>query len=139
MIYIGQNNQFQVATSSDVAIRYNDRSVLENMHCAEAFSIMKREGHNIFESMTGPLQRELRESIIAMVMATDMKAHFAVVSELQAAVEKKRMKGEWFDDHLLSWFTLLTLLFVVYSKIGSMRHHALIVSWYWSRHYILRI
>jgi hypothetical protein len=38
---IGQNNAFQVATSTDIAIRYNDRSVLENMHCAEAFSVMK--------------------------------------------------------------------------------------------------
>jgi hypothetical protein len=47
--------------------------------------------------MAAPLQRELRESIIAMVIATDMKAHFAVVSELQAAVEKKRMKNEWFS------------------------------------------
>lgn len=71
----GTNNAFLVATASKEAIQFNDTSVLESMHCAESFKVLRRPGHNIFEGLPAALKREVRESMITMVLATDMKHH----------------------------------------------------------------
>ena len=42
----GQNNMFHIATRSKIAIRYNDKSVLENYQIANIFKIAK---YNIFK------------------------------------------------------------------------------------------
>lgn len=36
----GVNNQFLVETTHEVAVKYNDRSPLENMHCATLGCLM---------------------------------------------------------------------------------------------------
>lgn len=37
----GFNNIYLVETSDEIAIRYNDQSVLENHHIASSFKLMK--------------------------------------------------------------------------------------------------
>ena len=37
----GLNNNFQIATSSMLALRYNDRSILENHHCATGYTLLR--------------------------------------------------------------------------------------------------
>jgi hypothetical protein len=39
--HTGQNNMFHITTRSKIAIRYNDKSVLENYHIANMFKIVK--------------------------------------------------------------------------------------------------
>ena len=39
--HLGVNNQFLTATQHDLALRYNDQSPLENMHCATLFFLMR--------------------------------------------------------------------------------------------------
>ncbi|CAN0058830.1 unnamed protein product, partial [Choristocarpus tenellus] len=43
----GLNNKYQVATSSPLALRYNDHAPLEHHHLSIAFQIMRRERCNI--------------------------------------------------------------------------------------------
>ena len=45
----GQNNMFHITTRSKIAIRYNDKSVLENYHIANIFKIAKEDKYNIFK------------------------------------------------------------------------------------------
>jgi hypothetical protein len=48
----GVNNAYLVATRHPKAIRYNDRSVLENHHCAMAFKFLLDPANDIFELLT---------------------------------------------------------------------------------------
>ena len=38
----GVNQQFLVQTRDELAMTYNDNSVLENMHCAKLYAIMRQ-------------------------------------------------------------------------------------------------
>jgi len=59
----------------DVAVIYNDKSVLENFHIASAFKIMRRPGTNIFSQMSLEEFRTVRRFMIECVLATDMSKH----------------------------------------------------------------
>ena len=52
----GRNNAFQQNSRSELALRYNDQSILENFHAASAFQIMMGEntdpGNGIFASFS---------------------------------------------------------------------------------------
>ncbi len=64
--------------------------MLENYHLAEAFRILKEDECDIFDTsaLTSAMKKEIRESIIVMVLATDMQAHVQVISESQAVMSK---------------------------------------------------
>lgn len=94
----GTNNAFQIAINSDLAVAYNDRSVLENFHLAEAFRAMKHPGCDIFCGLSADARKEIRESMIVMILATDMQVHLHVMSELQTSIESKREANTWFDS-----------------------------------------
>ena len=48
----GNNNLFEVKTMSKLALRYNDVSVLENMHAATAFETLAKSGCNWHQMLT---------------------------------------------------------------------------------------
>jgi cAMP-specific phosphodiesterase 4 len=85
----GTNNAFQIATNSPLAVTYNDRAVLENFHLAEAFRVMARAECDVASGLTPGQRREFRETVIRMVLATDMQAHLAVMSEMQASLQRR--------------------------------------------------
>jgi cAMP-specific phosphodiesterase 4 len=93
----GTNNAFQVATQSDVAVTYNDQSVLENMHCAEAYKLMKQDAYDIFSYLPPDTKKQLRVAIVNMVLATDMGKHFTHLAELTNAIETKKNQNTSFD------------------------------------------
>ena len=93
-----QTNLFHTASVSDLAITYNDVSVLENMSVSQTFElILRHKEYDIFASLTRDQKREARETIIAMVLATDMKNHIGMLTDLQATVEQKKTTGKAFD------------------------------------------
>uniref|UniRef100_A0A674JY97 3',5'-cyclic-nucleotide phosphodiesterase n=1 Tax=Terrapene triunguis TaxID=2587831 RepID=A0A674JY97_9SAUR len=50
--HTGTTNNFHIQTRSDVAILYNDRSVLENHHVSAAYRLMQEEEMNILANLT---------------------------------------------------------------------------------------
>jgi hypothetical protein len=88
----GLNNAYHINTQSDLAIRYNDKSVLENYHCATAFRLMYEEQNNIFSGLSEAQRKEVRESIVTMVLATDMAQHFDLLGKF-----KSKLAGNGFD------------------------------------------
>lgn len=91
----GQNALFHTKTLSSLAIRYNDKSILENMHASLAFSIMQQDpGCNwlaLLPDMAADqmpnLQQYVRQGMISMVLATDMAKHQQYVSKLRSVLE----------------------------------------------------
>ena len=72
----GYTNNYLINTKNDIAIRYNDQSVLENYHISESFNIIfKKKGCNIFENMSNDDYKICRKRIVNCVLATDMTLH----------------------------------------------------------------
>lgn len=74
----GYNNIYLVSTRDILALRYNDKSVLENHHIALAFDIMLQDPDTcIYENFNLNDFKIMREYMIDLVLATDMSRHFA--------------------------------------------------------------
>lgn len=85
--HTGQNNAFHVAVGSDLAITYNDQSVLENHHCAVAFRALRRADLNFCGRLGAAERRDFRETLISIVLGTDMAKHFEHVNQLKATTD----------------------------------------------------
>jgi len=83
----GTNNPFMVETSHELALRYNDKSPLENMHCARLFEFVSVPSRNIFAAMAKPQFQEVRKVCIEAILHTDNQHHFAMVKEVQMMYE----------------------------------------------------
>lgn len=82
----GRNNAFLVATSSPIAVAYNDRSVLENMHASKAFQyLLLDEGSlDFLRGLPRSTFREFRGLAISLILATDMARHVELLSEFRS-------------------------------------------------------
>uniref|UniRef100_A0A669C3M3 Phosphodiesterase n=1 Tax=Oreochromis niloticus TaxID=8128 RepID=A0A669C3M3_ORENI len=84
--HTGTTNNFHIHTRSEVAILYNDRSVLENYHVSAAYRLMAEEDMNILVNLNKDDWRELRSLVIEMVMSTDMSCHFQQIKTMRNAL-----------------------------------------------------
>uniref|UniRef100_A0A0G4F3T8 Phosphodiesterase n=1 Tax=Chromera velia CCMP2878 TaxID=1169474 RepID=A0A0G4F3T8_9ALVE len=79
----GVNNMFHLNKLSDLAVTYNDRSVLENFHAAQTFRILQTTGCQMLEKLDTESRRVARSSIIDLILDTDMKLHFEFLSAIK--------------------------------------------------------
>jgi len=89
----GLTNQFLINTSSELALMYNDESVLENHHLAVAFKLLQNPDCDIFINLTKKQRQTLRKMVIDMVLATDMSKHMSLLADLKTMVETKKVAG----------------------------------------------
>jgi len=95
--HVGRDNLFHIRTMSPLAIRYNDSSVLENMHAAETFDIMQRNDKRcdwlslLVDDMSkdqadrryrNRIQQYVRKAMIRMILGTDMAKHETFMQKL---------------------------------------------------------
>ena len=78
---------------SDLALMYNDESVLENHHLAVAFKILQIPACDIFSSLSNKQRMSVRKMMIDMVLATDMSKHMKLLADLKTMVETKKVAG----------------------------------------------
>ncbi|XP_050976094.1 dual specificity calcium/calmodulin-dependent 3',5'-cyclic nucleotide phosphodiesterase 1A isoform X2 [Labeo rohita] len=86
--HTGTTNNFHIQTRSEVAILYNDRSVLENHHVSAAYRLMQEDEMNILVNLSKDDWRELRTLVIEMVMSTDMSCHFQQIKTMRNALQQ---------------------------------------------------
>ncbi|XP_028017745.2 high affinity cAMP-specific and IBMX-insensitive 3',5'-cyclic phosphodiesterase 8A isoform X4 [Balaenoptera acutorostrata] len=85
----GRTNSFLCNAGSELAILYNDTAVLERHHAALAFQLTTGDDKcNIFKNMERNDYRTLRQSIIDMVLATEMTKHFEHVNKFVNSINK---------------------------------------------------
>jgi hypothetical protein len=98
----GYNNTFLVETSHELALLYNDKSPLENMHCARLFEFVSSLKCNIFGGMPRPQFQDVRKICIDAILHTDNAQHFAMIKEVQMIYEVNSeildASREFFDE-----------------------------------------
>jgi hypothetical protein len=92
--HTGVNNQYLIETSHAFAVKYNDRSPLENMHCATLFQVVSDPAANVFSGVEKDHYKEIRKGIIAAILHTDVTKHNEMMKEL---VMLYQMNSEVFD------------------------------------------
>ena len=99
----GLNNNFLIKTKDNLAIKYNDISVLENYHVSEAFNIiLKKEDNNIFEYLSDDDYKICRKNIIECVLGTDMTLHNTKYQTFKRRLQTENIKkGEGLDKFFL--------------------------------------
>ncbi|CAD7938925.1 unnamed protein product [Amoebophrya sp. A120] len=85
----GYNNPFLVESNDPLALKYNDKSPLENMHC----SIMFEAGFvnpetAVFANCSKAHYMEIRRVSIDAILHTDMINHFPMVSHIKLLHEE---------------------------------------------------
>ena len=72
----GVSNAFLMTTRSEEAVLYNDQSVLEMFHAAGSWRLLLTSSEcNVTEGFTPEMYKQMRETHIAMILATDLKVH----------------------------------------------------------------
>ncbi|XP_077462168.1 3',5'-cyclic-AMP phosphodiesterase 4C-like [Stigmatopora argus] len=97
----GVSNQFLINTNSELALMYNDESVLENHHLAVGFKLLHQDNCDIFQNLTKRQRQSLRKLVIDIVLATDMSKHMTLLADLKTMVETKKVtsSGVLLLDH----------------------------------------
>ena len=93
--HTGNNNKFEELNRSDLAILYNDTSILEMHHAALSFSILLVPDNNIFKSMDKEDFFLFRKYVIKGILSTDIKNHFA-----DLVILKSRIDSTNFQPHV---------------------------------------
>ena len=83
----GYNNTYQINARTELAVRYNDISPLENHHCAVAFQIFSNPDTNIFSNVDSATFKRIRQGMIMLILATDMARHSEILEAFRSKVD----------------------------------------------------
>ena len=87
----GLNNNFLKETNNELAIRYNDVSILENMHISETFKLINHnEDCNIFSGVDSNTYKQIRKEMISNVLSTDMVYHSKHIEFMKDIIKMKK-------------------------------------------------
>jgi len=110
----GTTNLFQQNALTPLAIRYNDVSILENMHSAVGHSMLmgeeKRDEWDVFKWWDKEDKLVARHVMTTSILGTDMSNHFVHLTKIDSLVDEvrllaKEVKGENYDEPILSIIT----------------------------------
>lgn len=102
MGHTGQTNNYHIAIRSSLALTYNDKSPLEQMHVSAAFQLMNTnpalDWFGVFlkehlissKNKMMPIQSRFRRTLIAMVLATDNLKHNECVEKLGKLIAQEK-------------------------------------------------
>ena len=111
--------EFYYLLGSELALMYNDESVLENHHLAVAFKLLQNKDCDFLVNLNKKQRQTLRKMVIDMViimrnvfllilvfqsdnflfftllqvLATDMSKHMSLLADLKTMVETKKVAG----------------------------------------------
>ncbi|XP_067831314.1 high affinity cGMP-specific 3',5'-cyclic phosphodiesterase 9A-like [Heptranchias perlo] len=95
----GYNNAYQINAHTELAVRYNNISPLENHHCAVTFRILSVPECNIFANTDAKVFKQIRKGITELILATDMASHGDIMESYNQCVPTFNFNNE---EHLRS-------------------------------------
>ena len=98
----GVNNNFLKDTRNSLAIKYNDTSILENMHISESFKLtIDYPDCNIFSGLDSEKYNQLRKEMISCVLYTDMTKHNLTIDFMKEITsDKKSKEKDYHQDYM---------------------------------------
>ncbi|XP_044774873.1 high affinity cGMP-specific 3',5'-cyclic phosphodiesterase 9A [Neomonachus schauinslandi] len=108
----GYNNTYQINARTELAVRYNDISPLENHHCAVAFQILAQPECNIFANVQLDEFKQIRQGMITLILATDMARHAEIMDSFKETMENFDYSNE---EHM----TLLKMILIKCCDISN--------------------
>ena len=84
----GLNNSYLINSGNEIAVKYNDTSVLEQYHISSAFKVISKPNSNIFVNISKEEYRIARKRMIECVLSTDMAKHTKAVNQLKSKIEQ---------------------------------------------------
>eukprot|EP00913_Durusdinium_trenchii_P006565 g6168.t1 len=75
----------EVETSHALALRYNDKSILENLHCAVLFEVLSDASANVLKVLDKAEYKAARAGIAGVILGTDMVRHNEDIKGLSIA------------------------------------------------------
>lgn len=108
----GYNNTYQINARTELAVRYNDISPLENHHCAVAFQILARPECAIFANVQPEGFKQIRQGMITLILATDMARHAEIMDSFKEKMED-------FDYSCEEHTTLLKMILIKCCDISN--------------------
>lgn len=125
----GLNNAYQIAIQSELAVRYNDVSVFENYHIAQAFTLMRSSPDvNVLERLDSDDTKYVRSMMIELVLGTDMSKHFEDVALFKTKIVPA--VGEEFKLESLGDKRLLLKLILHTSDVSNpAKERSLMLKW----------
>ena len=72
----------QINAQTELAIKFNDQSVLENHHAVVASQLLRE--NNVLSGFNTDQFKEFRRVLIMTILATDMTCHFGLTEELKS-------------------------------------------------------
>ncbi len=88
----GLTNAYHINSKSDIALRYNDISVLENFHISETYKILQNPKFNIFQDYGKEESNILRKRIIQCILATDMSCHTKLCANMKLKLTNNKVE-----------------------------------------------
>jgi len=98
MDHPGVTNSYLIKLQDDLALRYNDVSVLENHHASVACTLLREEKTAIGRGLPKEEQVVFRKTIIKCILATDMAHHQALCQRLIGCHSEEDFKSNTAED-----------------------------------------
>ena len=95
----GVNNAFLATTEHELAIKYNNTSVLEAHSCASGYRIIQNRETDPFSTFTRTERKKARALIIDCVMATDLSHHASLLMEFKKHVSQTHTPCTPYTSH----------------------------------------
>lgn len=87
----GFSNDYNVKTQTPLGILFKNQSVMETHHCTVAINTITKDECNIFSSLDTAECNRMWQTVISLILATDMAKHFDIMKQLNDLKEQ----GNW--------------------------------------------
>lgn len=105
----GYTNQFVVRIKHPLALRYNDKNVLENHHLASGFKVLLKDEYNFLQNLDSESFYELRKISIQAVLSNS--SYFDILTKLKIKLDSKFPTENQEDVNLVISITLKVQFF----------------------------
>ena len=99
----GLNNGFHVNCGHPLALRYNDRAVLEEWHAFSMWHVLRRPDCDILARYSAADVAKIRKFSVAGILATDMTQHGAITGGVRGLADAPEDPAKR-DGHALTLF-----------------------------------